>query len=75
MRVGGNPLIRKLYELDPPDQANARNIRPIRSSHLWRYRQPLSVQHLRLKVQERRTQSNRQSSLQLHLFLRDVSFF
>ena len=72
LRVGANPLMRKLYEIEVQQEAPINNFDILESPHLWRYRQPLSIRHMRMKLQGKFAQSQGQENRQIQRFLEDV---
>ena len=74
MHVGTNPLMRKLYEIEARFVAPIENFDVLNSPDLWRYRQPLSISHMRMKLQGKYTQSEGKENRQIYQFLEDVSF-
>lgn len=72
LRVGANPLMRKLYEIELHEETPVKNFDILNSPHLWRYRQPLSISHMRMKLQGKFTQSQGKANRQIHRFLEDV---
>ena len=72
-RILNNPLMRRLYEMEIYQESGTNNVDIVNSSQLWRYRQPLSISHMRTKLQEKFTQSQGQKNRQLQKFLHEVS--
>ena len=72
LRVGANPLMRELYEIEPHNETPVNNFDVLNSPHLWRYRQPLSIPHMRMKLQGKYAQSQGKENRQIHQFLENV---
>ena len=73
MRVGANPLMRKLYEIEARLEPPINNFDVLNSPDLWRYRQPLSISHMRTKLQGKYAHSEGKENRQIYQFLEDVS--
>jgi len=71
LRIGSNPLMRRLYEIEGANETATTNFNPMTSSQLWRYRQPLSISHMRMKLEESMA-SQRTNNRQLQMFLNEV---
>ena len=50
--IGTNPLRRRLHEIDECTFVKLQNITPSTVPHFWSYRQPITIEHFKMAVQE-----------------------
>ena len=67
--------MRQLYELDDADIPDIKEIKPVACPQFWSYRQPITVQHLKLAVQDIVVTSQGESLKLLSKFLQQVQVF
>ncbi|XP_066927560.1 E3 ubiquitin-protein ligase rnf213-alpha-like [Clytia hemisphaerica] len=75
LQVGADPLIRRLYEIDEHRETPTSNFDVMKATQLWRYRQPLSINHMRMKLQEKFTQNGGEEFRQLYRFLNEEKYY
>ncbi|XP_057290514.1 E3 ubiquitin-protein ligase rnf213-alpha-like isoform X3 [Hydractinia symbiolongicarpus] len=75
VRIGANPLMRKLYELDEVAIPDFKEIELMTCSQFWSYREPITLEHFKLVVQERVIMSQGEAVKLLSSFLQMESLF
>lgn len=75
IRIGEDPLNKRLYEVELPNSSSIDSVNPLKCHQLWSYRQPITISHLKLTVQERNVLSGKLSKDLLTIFLEQVTSY